>query len=303
MNEKTGRQPLPVSVQERCDFMVELKKIVKRYPGAERNAVENVSLRIESGEFFGLLGPNGAGKTTLMGVISTLMLPTQGEVLLDDIQLHRGNHAGKRKLSLVTQHYSLRNDMTVWQIMELQSRLYGIPKKEWVPQAKDLLSFCGLTDETAKTVRKLSGGMKRKLMLARALLTEPSFLILDEPTVGLDPTSRRQIWDLLRALNQRGLTVLLTTHYMDEAQILCDRIAIINQGEITRVDFPESMITALGVYAVDVFDGKCTRCQYFTEKERALSFVALSPHRSVLRNTTLEDVFLDETGCSLGGSI
>lgn len=283
--------------------MLELTRIVKRYPGAERNAVNNISLQIQRGEFFGLLGPNGAGKTTLIGIISTLMLPTKGEVLLDGHPLCRDNLCAKRQLSLVTQHYSLRNDMTVWQIMELQARLHGIPKQEWMPRAEKLLNFCGLSDEVKQTARKLSGGMKRKLMLARALLTEPTFLILDEPTVGLDPMSRRQIWDLLRTLNQHGLTVLLTTHYMEEAQALCGRIGIVNQGILTNIDTPDKLISALGNFAVDVFDGTQTTSYYFPEKEQAVSFVTTSAYKTTLRSTTLEDVFLSETGCNLGGTI
>lgn len=283
--------------------MIELKGVVKRYPGSKVNAVDNVSLQIHNGEFFGLLGPNGAGKSTIIGMLSTLLLLIDGEILIENIPFRRENMDLKRKLSVVTQHYSLRNDMTVWQIMELQARLYGLPKKEWVPRSKELLTFCGLDSECKKIVRRLSGGMKRKLMLARALLTDPSYLILDEPTVGLDPTSRRQIWDLLRILNQQGMTVLLTTHYMDEAQMLCKRIAIVNRGRITRVDSPENLIAGLGSYAVDTFDGVHTSSRFFSEKHDALNYVAESPYGTTLRSTTLEDVFLEETGCSLGGSM
>lgn len=283
--------------------MVELQGLVKRYPGADRNAVDDVSLQIETGEFYGLLGPNGAGKTTLMSMISTLMLPTRGEILLDGVPLRRNHHEDKRKLSVVTQHYSLRNDMTVLQILELQARLYGLAKKEWLPRAQKLLDFCGLQEDTGKTVRRLSGGMKRKLMLARALLPNPAVLILDEPTVGLDPASRRQMWDLLHVLNQHGLTVLLTTHYMDEAQILCHRVAILNQGKITDVDTPENLIARLGSWAVDHFDGKNTQSKYFCSRKQALAFLDSLPQRATLRETTLEDVFLSETGCSLGGDL
>lgn len=238
-----------------------------------------------------------------MSMISTLMLPSQGEILLNGTPLRRNHHEDKRKLSVVTQHYSLRNDMTVLQIMELQARLYGLAKKEWLPRAQELLDFCGLQEDAGKTVRRLSGGMKRKLMLARALLTTPSVLILDEPTVGLDPTSRRHMWDLLRILNLQGLTVLLTTHYMDEAQILCHRVAILNQGRITDVDTPEKLIARLGSWSVDFFDGKNTQSKYFSNRKQALSFLDSLPQKATLRETTLEDVFLSETGCSLGGTL
>lgn len=283
--------------------MLEINELVKRYPGEDRNAINGITMQISRGEFFGLLGPNGAGKTTLIGMISTLLLPTKGEILLDGQCLCRDNLRAKQQLSLVTQHYSIRNDMTVWQIMELQARLYGISTREWKPRAEELLAFCGLSGEIKQTTRKLSGGMKRKLMLARALLTKPSFLILDEPTVGLDPTSRRQIWDLLRTLNQHGLTVLLTTHYMDEAQTLCERVGILSLGSLTKTDTPDNMIYQLGRFAVDIFDGKQTTNRYFSEREQALTFVATTDYKTTLRSTTLEDVFLNETGYNLGDAI
>jgi len=143
--------------------------------------------------------------------------------------------------------------------------------------------------------------MKRKLMLCRALLTEPEILILDEPTVGLDPASRRQMWDLLRTLNRKGMTMLLTTHYIDEAQNLCGRIALIDSGKITRLETPQSLIDELGQFAVDEFDGEHTKSEFFHSNESALKYAAALTNRYVLRNTTLEDVFLSIVGRGLGG--
>lgn len=294
---------LSAPVHIRRELMIELKNIIKRYPGAKRNAVDNISLKIKDGEFFGLLGPNGAGKSTLMGIISTLMLATQGDVFLDGHIFQRESLDQKQYVAVVTQHYSLRNDMTVLQTMELQARLYGMSQKTWKLRSAKLLQFCGLEEKQGSTVRELSGGMKRKLMLARALLTQPKVLLLDEPTVGLDPMSRRQIWDLLRVLNREGVTVLLTTHYMDEAQALCERIAIIHDGHIVKVDTSENLISGLGKYAVDVFDDSYTTSSFFHKKEDALSFAERQQNVITIRNTTLEDVFLDKTGRSLGDTI
>lgn len=281
--------------------MIEIKQISKIYPQTTRSALDHVSLTIPSGEFFGLLGPNGAGKTTLISILSTLLLPTEGEICIDGETLHRRRGDIKRKLSLITQHNSLRNDMNLDQIMELQGRLYAIPRNEIRRRSEELLSFCGLLEHRHKIVRKLSGGMKRKLMLCRALLTNPEILILDEPTIGLDPASRRQMWDLLRTLNRQGMTILLTTHYIDEAQYLCQRIALIDQGKVARLATPGELICELGEVAIDEFDEDHTHSSFFHEKEEALAYAAALPNKFVMRGTTLEDVFLNVVGKGLEG--
>lgn len=279
--------------------MIELEHISKIYPQAKTKALDDVSLTIQSGEFFGLLGPNGAGKTTLISILSTLLLPTEGEIRVDGERLTRQRGDIKRKLSLITQHNSLRNDLTLDQVMELQGRLYGIPKARIREHSGELLAFCGLAEHRQKTVRKLSGGMKRKLMLCRSLLTDPEILILDEPTIGLDPASRRQMWDLLRQLNRKGMTILLTTHYIDEAQYLCQRIALIDKGKAVRLDTPEKLILELGEVAIDELAEEHTQSAFFATKEEALSYAAGLQNKFILRNTTLEDVFLNQVGRGL----
>lgn len=279
--------------------MIEIRHITKYYPQAKQPALKDVSLSIESGSFFGLLGPNGAGKTTLISILATLLLPTEGQIMIDGELLTRQRSDLKRKLALITQHNSVRNDMTLEQVMELQGRLYGIPRARIKARSEELLAFCGLLEHRNKIVRKLSGGMKRKLMLCRALLTEPEILILDEPTIGLDPASRRQMWDLLRALNRQGMTVLLTTHYIDEAQALCGRIALIDRGAVARLATPDELISQLGAVAVDEFDGEHTKSTFFATREAALEFASRLSNRFVLRATTLEDVFLHVVGREL----
>jgi ABC-2 type transport system ATP-binding protein len=281
--------------------MIEIQNISKIYPGTKGKALDDVSLTIPSGEFFGLLGPNGAGKTTLISILSTLLLPAEGKILIDGEVLSRKRSDIKGKLALITQHNSLRNDMNLDQIMELQGRLYAMPKAEIKKRSEELLAFCGLLEHRKKIVRKLSGGMKRKLMLCRALLTEPEILILDEPTIGLDPASRRQMWDLLKTLNRQGMTILLTTHYIDEAQYLCQRIALIEKGKVARLDTPNALIRELGEVAIDEFDGDHTKSAFFPDKESALQYASSLDNRFMLRNTTLEDVFLNVVGHGLGG--
>ncbi|MBR2894073.1 MAG: ABC transporter ATP-binding protein [Oscillospiraceae bacterium] len=281
--------------------MIEMKGVSKMYPQAKSKALDHVSLTIPSGEFFGLLGPNGAGKTTLISILSTLLLPTEGSICIDGEILTRQRGDIKQKLSLITQHNSLRNDMNLDQIMELQGRLYAMPRDEIKKKSEELLSFCGLLEHRKKIVRKLSGGMKRKLMLCRALLTNPEILILDEPTIGLDPASRRQMWDLLRTLNRQGLTILLTTHYIDEAQYLCQRIALIDQGKVARLATPDELIHELGEVAIDVFDEDHNNSTFFHTNEEALAHAAALQNKFVMRQTTLEDVFLNVVGKGLGG--
>ena len=215
--------------------MIELKHLTKKYD--HFLAVEDLNLKIETGEFFGLLGPNGAGKTTTIGMLSTLLLPTSGEIWINGELLTRQKNQLKQKLSVVTQEYSMRQDMTMNEIMEYQGRLYYMPIKKIRERSEELLEFCGLIDYRKRTVRKLSGGMKRKLMVCRALLTEPEILLLDEPTAGMDAFSRRQMWNLLKKLNQQKLTILLTTHYMEEAAD-ADYVVILDSGSICAEGTP-----------------------------------------------------------------
>ncbi len=279
--------------------MIEIKNVTKIYPGQKEPALKNISLTIESGEFFGLLGPNGAGKTTMIKLLATLLIPNEGEIIVDGEVLRRASRDVKRRLSMITQEYSLRANMTPEQIMELQGRLYHLPHDKIKARSDELLTFCGLHEHRKKVCRQLSGGMKRKLMLCRGLLTEPDILILDEPTVGLDPFARRQMWDLLKQLNDRGMTILLTTHYIDEAQYLCRRIALIDKGRTDRVDSPAELIKELGSVAVDEFDGSHTKSSFFKDREEALKYAASLEGEFMIRSTTLEDVFLALIGRKL----
>lgn len=274
--------------------MIELNNLTKKFD--QFTAVDSVSMTIETGEFFGLLGPNGAGKTTTIGMLSTLLLPTQGEIYIDGELLTRKRADLKRKISVITQEYSMRQDMNMDEIMEYQGRLYYMSKKEIRRKSEELLEFCDLIHDRKKTVRKLSGGMKRKLMVCRALLTDPEILLLDEPTAGMDALSRRQMWGLLRKLNEQKLTILLTTHYMEEAQALCGRVAMMNRGQIEEINSPAGFIQKLGNYAVDENTPDGVNTHYFHTKREALAYADQTDHSFELRDTTLEDVFVERAG-------
>lgn len=274
--------------------MIELQNLTKKFE--HFTAVDSINLRIETGEFFGLLGPNGAGKTTTIGMLSTLLLPTSGEIRIDGELLTRKRQDLKRKVSVITQEYSMRQDMDMDEIMEYQGRLYFMPVKQIRARTEELFAFAGLADHRRKTIRKLSGGMKRKLMVCRALLTEPEILLLDEPTAGMDAISRRQMWGLLRQLNEQGLTILLTTHYIEEAQSLCNRVALMNGGKLNEIDTPAHLIENLGAYAIDetLPDGMHSR--YFHERSEAIACLSGLTGQCTLRDTTLEDVFVEQIG-------
>lgn len=274
--------------------MIEIKNLSKQFEGFQ--AVDGLSLRIETGEFFALLGPNGAGKTTTISMISTLLLPSDGEIYIDGERLTRQRKDIKRKVSVVTQEYSMRQDMNMDEIMEYQGRLYFMRRKEIREKTEQLLAFAGLTSHRKKTIRKLSGGMKRKLMVCRALLTKPEILLLDEPTAGMDAISRRQMWNLLRQLNEKGLTILLTTHYIEEAQALCDRVALMDGGKLEDLDTPDNLIHKLGAYAVDEMHPDGVHSRYFAAREEAIAYLSQLTGNCTLRDTTLEDVFVEQAG-------
>ena len=274
--------------------MIELKDLTKTFENY--TAVDSLNLCIESGEFFGLLGPNGAGKTTTIGMLSTLLLPTRGEILIDGERLTRKRKDIKQKVSVITQENSMRQDMDMDEIMEYQGRLYFLPVKQIRTRTEELFAFAGLTEHRYKTIRKLSGGMKRKLMICRALLTEPEILLLDEPTAGMDAISRRQMWHLLCQLNEKGLTILLTTHYIEEAQALCHRVALMNSGKLNDVDTPAHLIDKLGAYAVDEHRPDGIHSRYFPDREQAIAYLSGLEGQCTLRDTTLEDVFVEQAG-------
>ena len=277
--------------------MIELRGLTKKF--GDFTAVDGLSFEIKTGEFFGLLGPNGAGKTTTISMMSTVLLPSSGEIYIDGSKLTRAASEQKRKLAVITQEYSMRQDMTMDEVMEYQGRLYYMPRRQIKERSQQLLEFAGLSDYHRRTVRHLSGGMKRKLMICRALLIEPEILLLDEPTAGMDALSRRQMWNLLKQVNNRDMTILLTTHYIEEAEALCDRVAMINRGRLQKLDSPQALIRELGEFTVDEPGDGDLKSSHFAAREDAIRYLETTGTGSVLRQTTLEDVFIDVAGRKL----
>ncbi|MFY9288414.1 MAG: ABC transporter ATP-binding protein [Alphaproteobacteria bacterium] len=229
------------------EFAVEIKSLKKIYQGSKRmppkEALKGVDLAIPRGSIFGLLGPNGAGKSTLINILAGLVLKTSGEARIWGYEVKEQPRASKSAIGVVPQELNLDAFFTPRELLELQAGLYGVPKKERITD--QLLEAVGLSDKANAYARTLSGGMRRRLMVAKAMVHTPPVLVLDEPTAGVDVELRRALWSYVRELNKAGTTVLLTTHYLEEAEELCDRIAIINHGSIVANDTTHNLLRQL----------------------------------------------------------
>jgi ABC-2 type transport system ATP-binding protein len=211
---------------------IRVSELVKRYKTSKTNAFDGVSFEVSRGEIFGLLGPNGAGKTTTIGVLTTSILPTAGSASLMGVDVARDPIEAKRRIAVVPQQSNLDRSLKVREILTFHAAYHGIPHKQREARASQLLGELGLGDRQNEKVNRYSGGMAQRLMIARALMHAPDVLFLDEPTNNLDPQSRLFLWERIQELNAQGLTILLTTHDMDEADKLCHRIAIMDHGKI-----------------------------------------------------------------------
>ncbi len=220
--------------------IITANNITKDYK--EVRAVNNVSYAIERGEFYGFLGPNGAGKTTVMSMIYCYMPPTSGTLNIFEMDVTKSASLIKSRMGVMPQDSNLDPDLSVIENLIVYARYFDIPKSISIERARDLLSFVELQEKKDVNIQNLSGGMKRRLLLARALINNPEILILDEPTTGLDPHSRRDVWTRLAELKSQGMTLILTTHYMEEAENLCDRVAIMDSGKIISIDSPSSLM-------------------------------------------------------------
>jgi ABC-2 type transport system ATP-binding protein len=223
---------------------IEVRGLVRKF--GDFTAVDNVSFEVEQGEIFGFLGPNGAGKTTTIKMLCTLLQPTAGTALVNGYDIVRQPYEVRQSIGVIFQDPSLDDQLTAQENLRFHAMLYGIPWKDYQARSHEVLKLVGLLDRAHSLVRTFSGGMKRRLEIARGLIHHPRVLFLDEPTLGLDPQTRRHIWDYIRALRQQeNLTIFLTTHYLEEAEY-ADRIAIIDHGKIVALDTPEALKRLVG---------------------------------------------------------
>lgn len=233
------------------DAIISVKSLVRDYD--DLRAVDGISFEINRAECFGFLGPNGAGKTTTMKIIHCFIPPTSGEVFVFGMNVVEQPSLIKSRTGVMPQEDNLDPDLTVFENLTVYARYFDIPKKKSEPIAWELLDFVELREKAKTNIRELSGGMKRRLTLARSLVNNPEILVLDEPTTGLDPHSRHAVWDKLNVLKSKGATLLLTTHYMEEAEKLCDRVAIMDKGKIVTIDSPRHLMDIHGGNLEDVY--------------------------------------------------
>jgi len=297
------------------------RRLVKRLGDIE--AVRGVDFRVSERECFGFLGPNGAGKTTTMRMIASISPPSAGELTVLGLPVSQGREI-RRRMGVVPQENNLDEDVSVLDNLLIYARYFDIPKRIARPTAEELLHFVALQDKRDWRIDRLSGGMKRRLLVARALMSEPEILILDEPTTGLDPQARHLVWQKLRSLKRQGVTLLLTTHYMEEAAQLCDRLVIMHEGRILVEGAPRELVAKeTSPQVIEVFEPAddevkglrvveylCDRVErladrwlfYTTDGEAVLAKVrgiVPDPGRVWLRGAALEDVFLQLTGRGL----
>jgi lipooligosaccharide transport system ATP-binding protein len=298
------------------NIIIQAKGLVKKY--GDLAAVDNVSFQVFKGECFGFLGPNGAGKTTTMKMINCVLPLTSGHLTVEGMNVGEKSREIKSLIGVAPQEDNLDPDFTVFHNLMVYARYFDIPKSEAKRRAEELLRFVQLEEKSKVLIDQLSSGMKRRLILARALINEPQVLILDEPTTGLDPQARHLIWDKTRDLQKQGVTIVLSTHYMEEAAHLCDRTVIMDNGkiieegrpadlirihvgeEVLEVGYDEEVLKFLKTAFPDArFDVLGDRIQVFTSQPRGVFTQILTKFSfkaAMIRDANLEDVFLKLTG-------
>jgi daunorubicin resistance ABC transporter ATP-binding subunit len=307
------------------DIVIRLDGLTKRFD--DLVAVDGVDLEIPRGEIFGLLGPNGAGKTTIIRMLGGLTLPTAGGATVLGLDIVKDTRRVKDRIGVVPQNNVLDRDINVYRNLKYHAKLHGIPKPRIDPKIDEVLGFTELKAKRDAKIDELSGGMKRRLVVAMAMMHDPDVFILDEPTTGLDPQSRRMVWEKVRSFRDMGMTMILTTHYMDEADALCDRIGVIDQGKVIALGTPDELKASLGaqtVLEVKVLEGtqeailagldglpfvedvfaEGDKVMLRTNDKKAAAVHILTRHADDVetlqfREPTLEDVFIELTGREL----
>ncbi len=304
------------------DYAIDIKNLNKIYKGGkdpDKHALKNITLKIKRGSIFALLGPNGAGKSTLINILAGLVNKTSGEAKIWGHDIIKNTRQAKAAIGIVPQELNLDAFFTPEDALDLQAGLYGVRSKD--RRTKELLELVGLSDKAQTYARRLSGGMRRRLMVAKAMVHNPPILVLDEPTAGVDIELRQQLWDNVRKLNAMGVTIILTTHYLEEAQELCDTIAIINHGELITCDSKENLLglfdakeiivtldhplktipTTLKSYEAEMVDDTSLRLKYrpsktsFDQILKDLAQEKITIKDIATHDADLEDVFLSLT--------
>ncbi len=273
--------------------MIEITGLTKTY-GTIR-AVDNLTLSIAAGEVFGLLGPNGAGKTTAIKMLTALSRPDSGQCAINGFDVARFPYEIKKHIGVVPQENNLDRELTAHENLLIYGMLHRVEDRE--AKIGGALKMVDLWDRRDSVVSGFSSGMQRRLLLARALLPEPSVLFLDEPSIGLDPQIRRQMWDMIRKTKRAGRTVVMTTHYIEEAEALCDRVGILTRGRLIALDSPDRLKDRVGKYVIEFIDADGRLQQQICKSREAAHDAARDRNaRVTIRQSNLEDVFIQLTG-------
>lgn len=283
------------------DDIIIISDLVKTF--GDKVAVDHLDLRVREGELFGFLGPNGAGKTTTVRCIATLTNFDSGTIIVDGFDLRGNPKEAKNRMGVIQQQISLDKDLTIRENMISHAMHHMMGKRERESKIAELSDYFGLGEYLDKPVDSLSGGWKKRAAIVCAMLHSPRVLFLDEPTSGLDINARRLLWDVVKSLHAKGTTVFLTTHYIEEAEALCDRVGIIDHGRLIALDEPKRLCGKVGSVAVEYMEDERTRYRYFATREEAQAFASTLPTDGEIRirRTNLEDVFVELTGKSVGG--
>jgi ABC-2 type transport system ATP-binding protein len=274
--------------------MIRIEKLKKSFKSVQ--ALKGVDLTVGEGELFAYLGPNGSGKTTTIRILTGLARPSSGDAYLNGFHIERDTLQAKRQCGLVPQTLNLDHELTVYENLNIHGKLFHMSRKEREEKIQELLEYVEIIERKHSPIKHLSGGMKRRVMVARAMMHSPRILFLDEPTVGLDPTIRRRIWSLIKKIQQNGSTIFLTTHYIEEAEFLADRVAFLDEGGIIAVDTPRSLMARLGQWALDEIVNGNMETAYFETREAANAHIVAGQGSLSLRRVNLEDVFIAVTG-------
>ncbi|MBI9014476.1 MAG: ABC transporter ATP-binding protein [Clostridiales bacterium] len=269
--------------------MIDIQNVNKYFDTVK--AVDGLSFQVKEGMFLGLLGPNGAGKTTTIKMMIGLLDPTEGQIRYDGQIMGKGQIEIKKKIGVVSQHINLDKELTVEENMIFSGKLYHMKRKDILERTDELLTLLGLNDVKNRVSKNLSGGMKRKLMIAKALVHDPEFIFLDEPTVGIDVHARKEIWRFLKKFHSEGKTIILTTHYIEEAEQLCDYVMLVNHGRVFKENTADALIEELGRFKIE----SDTDMTFFNTLEEANHASTKLKCLYTISQTSLEDVFYHYT--------
>jgi len=274
--------------------VIRIENLNKTYKTVQ--ALKDVNLTVNQGELFAFLGPNGAGKTTTIRILTGLTRLSSGIVSLNGFDVGNRSIESRRQCGLVPQSINLDRELSVFENLTIHGKLFRMDRQERKARIDELLDYVEMGDRKQTLVKNLSGGLKRRLMIARALLHSPSILFLDEPTVGLDAGMRRKIWALVKKIQQHGTTIFLTTHYIEEAEFLAGRVAFLDKGAIVVVDTPDNLMNKMGTWALDRLKEDDMETLYFNDRKAANDYIAAHKDSFTLRRVNLEDAFLALTG-------